>query len=81
MESVRFHLKERIYKKLWRSLTSTESIDESSNLVFKASEVFGEYDKDGVVNVEDIRIMIRHHLVSEIRKLQKSSDQSLDEHL
>ena len=44
MESVRFHLKERIYKQLLVTLDKNQdSIEKNELLVFPATEIFSDY--------------------------------------
>ena len=69
MESVRFHLKERIYKQLLVTLDKNQdSIEKNELLVFPATEIFSDYSEGSVVSKQDMLLLIKKLLVTEINK-------------
>ena len=83
MESVRFHMKEKICRHLFQTLVETDNESDSENLIFKASEIFSDYGEDSVVNKEEMQLLIKHSLISQLREIQTRSTSSdvLDKHL
>ena len=57
-------MKEKIYRCLFQSLAAKDSIIKDGKLTFKVSEIFKDYD---VVSRNDLKILIKHLLVSELR--------------
>ncbi len=70
MESVRFHLKEKIYRGLFQTLIERRNLNKTEALTFKGSELF---EDNNVVSKNDLLILIKHGLVSELRELQIES--------
>ena len=70
MESVRFHLKEKIYRCLYKTIDETyECIKPNEKLIVNASEVLGALNTDSAVSSEDLKIILKQRVVSYIRDL------------
>ena len=64
MESIRFHLKEKVYRCLYSALTAQESLDQQKRVAIL--EVLQEFD---VVTANDLRILLRHIIANELDSL------------